>query len=168
MDGLFATRSPKRHAVIRSSVAQIYSMTSITQLEPLVEICTEILMHSFTSLSLSHEPFDLGAWLQWYAFDVIGYMTFQRRFGFMEERRDIRGLIIGIEKGISYFTHVGQYPELHRFLLGSSFMERVLKFLAAFSPALKDANPRPWIAEVGTVSFLSLFAWMPRNLQCIY
>jgi hypothetical protein len=143
-------------------------MTSITQLEPLVEICTEILMHSFTSLSLSHEPFDLGAWLQWYAFDVIGYMTFQRRFGFMEERRDIRGLIIGIEKGISYFTHVGQYPELHRFLLGSSFMERVLKFLAAFSPALKDANPRPWIAEVGTVSFLSLFAWMPRNLQCIY
>jgi len=154
MDGLFATRSPKRHAVIRSSVAQIYSMTSITQLEPLVEICTEILMHSFTALSLSHEPFDLGVWLQWYAFDVIGYMTFQRRFGFMEERRDIRGLIMGIEQGIRYFTHVGQYPELHRFLLGSSLMEKVLNFLAAFSPALKDANPRPWIADVGIVSLL--------------
>lgn len=29
------------------------------------------------------EAVDLSEWLQYYAFDVVGSMTFQHRFGFM-------------------------------------------------------------------------------------
>jgi len=38
------------------------------------------------------EVCDLGTWLQWFAFDVMGEITFSKRFGFLESARDVDGI----------------------------------------------------------------------------
>ncbi|KAF2804541.1 cytochrome P450 [Mytilinidion resinicola] len=128
MDSLFSTRDPEYHRNLKRPVTQKYSMTSIRALEHLVDPCNTIFTDAM--LDLSGQVVDLGAWLQWYAFDAIGAITFSKRFGFMEERRDINSVIAGIEGGLHYAGIIGQVPVLHQFLLGSrtfrKFQEKLM------------------------------------------
>lgn len=69
---------------------------------------------------------DLAIWLQWYAFDVIGNITFQRRFGFMEQRRDVDQMLEGIDGGLQYVKIIGQFPAWHQWLFGSKMLRTIL------------------------------------------
>lgn len=89
MTSMFSVRDPTEHQALRRPVAQKFSMSSIRSMEPLADECTGIFLAATDNLA--GELVDLGTWLQWYAFDVIGAITFQRRFGFMEERKDVWG-----------------------------------------------------------------------------
>jgi cytochrome P450 len=87
MQGAFNDIDPARHVPYKSAVSQMCSMSSIRQVEPMIEECTKIFMGIMSELS--DHPINLGEWLQFYTFDVIGAISFNRRFGFLEERRDI-------------------------------------------------------------------------------
>lgn len=76
---------------------------------------------------LEGQKVDLGSWLQWYAFDVIGMITFNRRFGFMEEGKDVRDMIADIEAGLRYAGIAGQVEGLHHWLVGNKLLMRILE-----------------------------------------
>ena len=86
---------------------------------------------------LAGQPIDLGEWLQWYAFDVIGKITFAQTFGFLEDRQDPDKVIDGIESGTRYNTIIGQIPEMHPWLIGN---ERLMNLMMKI-PAVAKANP---------------------------
>jgi cytochrome P450 len=120
MESLFTTRDPDYHKALKRPVAGKFSMTSIRTMEPLVDECSGIFAQSMRDLE--GQVVDLGAWLQWYAFDVIGMITFNRRFGFMEERKDVLNMISGIEFALKYAGLAGQVPDLHPWLAGNEFL----------------------------------------------
>jgi len=80
-----------------------------------------------------------------YAFDVIGAITFNQTFGFMEGRRDIQDIIAGIEGGLWYGSLCGQVPEFHLWLLGN---KRLMNILAQNITAVDEANPVPKVVQV--------------------
>jgi len=127
MHSLFATTSPEEHQRLKRSVAQKYSMTAMRGLEYLVDPCSTIFIDAMKDLQ--GEVVDLGAWLQWYAFDVVGAMSFSRRYGFMEERKDVHNVIAGIDSGLLYPALVGQVPWLHKFLFGNPTVRSMLEAL---------------------------------------
>ncbi|KAH8683619.1 cytochrome P450 [Ilyonectria robusta] len=133
MHSLFSTMDPEEHKALKRPVAQKFSMTSIRTLEYLVDPCSEMFITSMQELE--GQVIDLGAWVQWYAFDVIGAITFSRRFGFMKNRKDVNDVIHGIETGLWYAGLVGQVPSLHWGLLGNITFRR---FLAKVLPGFKD------------------------------
>lgn len=110
IESMFTVRSNEQHKAIKSPVASLFSMSSMRGFEPYVDECTDIF--ASTMRELEGQPLELAEWLQWYAFDVIASVTFQRRFGFMEERKDINGMIAGIEEGLGAVKILGQFPEL--------------------------------------------------------
>jgi hypothetical protein len=128
MDSMFTTRDPARHKALKRPVAGKFSMTSIRTMQPLVNQCSEIFIQAMKDLE--GQKVDLSTWLQWYAFDVIGMITFNKRFGFMEERKDILEMISSLEFALRYAGLVGQVPVLHPWLAGnplvSGFMEKVV------------------------------------------
>ncbi|KAF5589473.1 cytochrome P450 monooxygenase [Fusarium pseudocircinatum] len=132
MESMFTTTDPEEHKSLKRPVAQKFSMTSLRTLEYLVDPCSEIFSRSM--LDLQGQVVDLGAWCQWYAFDVIGAITFSKRFGFMEHRKDINNVISGIEAGLKYAGIVGQIPSLHRFLLGNRTFRKIIAKLGAKDP----------------------------------
>ncbi|KAH7205129.1 cytochrome P450 [Fusarium redolens] len=140
-DNMFATRDPVEHKRLKVPVSQKYSMASIRTFEPMADECTDIFMAAMRDLQ--GQKVDLGEWLQWYAFDVIAAMTFQARFGFMEKRTDVEGMIGSIEKALVYGAVVGQVSYLHDYLLGNDF---VLWLLKTFMPQLP--NPIAYIIEI--------------------
>lgn len=142
MDSMFTEIDPEEHRALKRPVAPKFSMTSIRTLEYLVDPCSEIFSNAM--LDLQGQVVDLGVWVQWYAFDVIGAITFARRSGFMERREDVNGVISGIERGLQYAGLIGQVPKLHDYLLGNSvfrnFLERVLP----------GRDPIPIVTQVST------------------
>ncbi|KAL2835369.1 cytochrome P450 [Aspergillus pseudoustus] len=108
MDSMFSTRDATRHKYLKSSVAQIFSMTNMRNFECYADECTQIFIDAM--LDLEGTPVDFSHWLQWYAFDVIGSITFRRRFGFMEKRKDVNNMIAKIDTGLQYVKVLGQLP----------------------------------------------------------
>ncbi|KOS22719.1 Pisatin demethylase [Escovopsis weberi] len=109
-------------------------MSSIKAMEPFADECTEIFIRSM--IEMQGEAIDLGMWLQWYAFDVISAITFRRRLGFMEQKRDIENMIHDIAEGFEFTAIVGQIPQT---LL--SDLLRARTWLAHYIPFLEPRNP---------------------------
>jgi hypothetical protein len=53
---------------------------------------------------------DFGVWLQYYAFDVIVELSFSQRLGFVEEGRDVDGIIGNLESLLNYVSVVCTFP----------------------------------------------------------
>lgn len=86
----------------------MYSMSSVKQYEPHVDGCMSVLLRQFDKLEVVQEVFDLQRWMQSYAFDVIGEITFSSRFGFMESgAQDIDGIIKQVDSLNSFCTLLG-------------------------------------------------------------
>ncbi|TVY36452.1 Pisatin demethylase [Lachnellula occidentalis] len=138
MHSMFSTTEVSQHRTLRRSVANTFSLSSMKQFEPQVNECTDKFVSVLQEYAESNQVFDLGKWLQWYAFDVIGAITFNKTFGFMEERKDVQDIIAGIEIGLWYGCICGQVPEFHPWLLGN---EPVMKVLSRNIAAIEAADP---------------------------
>ncbi|KAJ5986621.1 hypothetical protein N7451_010986 [Penicillium sp. IBT 35674x] len=110
---LFTDRNPRRHSENRRKVAALYSMTSIVAMEAYVSECTSVLFQRLSELAASAQTFDLQHWMQYYAFDVIGFITLQKRFGFLDAGADQNGLIAALHSYLVYSARVGVYSEWH-------------------------------------------------------
>ncbi|KAF9890027.1 hypothetical protein FE257_006707 [Aspergillus nanangensis] len=140
-DTMFSTRDPFYHRSLKVPVSQKFSMTSIRQFEPMADECAEMFLAAMQELE--GQTIDFGSWLQWYAFDVIAAMTFQARFGFMEKRTDVHGMIGAIEKATVYGTVISQVPALHAWLLENDAVLWLVKKLAPNTP-----NPLVHIIDI--------------------
>jgi hypothetical protein len=69
-------------------------MSTLIQYEPFVDSTTELFLSQTDKLyAETGAGCDFSRWLQFYAFDVIGEMTYSKRHGFLEENKDIDGII---------------------------------------------------------------------------
>jgi len=91
-------------------------MSSLVSYEPFVNNCTSLLTARFHSLAQSKQTIDLQHWLQCYAFDVIGEITFANRFGFLDMGEDKAGMFHAIDQRGAYSTFVGIFPWVHAYL----------------------------------------------------
>ncbi|KAM6538141.1 hypothetical protein FALCPG4_000026 [Fusarium falciforme] len=111
-DDLFTDPNVARHAHHRREIASAYSMTSLVELEPMVDKRVETMCDQFQSLAGQGKPLDIAKWLQFYAFDVIGQITFSRPFGFMQEGKDVQGCISKLER---YLIHGALFTVMPEF-----------------------------------------------------
>ncbi|KAL8991777.1 MAG: hypothetical protein Q9169_007657, partial [Polycauliona sp. 2 TL-2023] len=99
--GLFATQDRRIHGLLRKPIAGIYSMTSMVSYEPMVDSTIECFFRQLeTRFVETGQVCPLDSWLQMFAFDVIGSITFSKRLGFLEQGRDIDNII---ENSWNYF-----------------------------------------------------------------
>ncbi|PIA82924.1 Pisatin demethylase [Cercospora beticola] len=113
---LFPDRNMKRHAEMRRKVQSMYAMSSMLCYETYVEGAGDIFSQRLAEMCVDGRPVDMHHWLQCYAFDVISNITYGRRFGFLDEGKDIAGIIAALNANTVYSTLVGVYVWAHRFL----------------------------------------------------
>ncbi|KAE9372699.1 pisatin demethylase [Stipitochalara longipes BDJ] len=116
LSNLFSSTDEVYHARLRRAVASSYSMSTIVKFEPLVTSTVtafiEALEKRFADRSDDLGVCDFGTWLHFFAFDVIGEITWSKRLGFVEQGVDIEGIIHKVDKAFAYFAVVGQMPWL--------------------------------------------------------
>ncbi|KAI1868030.1 uncharacterized protein JN550_006518 [Neoarthrinium moseri] len=116
---LFADRDVSRHARNRRLYQNIYSMSSVVAYEGFVFECAELFCERLTELAQWGLPFNMGYWLQCYAFDVIGCITYSKRLGFLDKGEDVGQVISALEDNLVYAALIGVYSWLHPYLFAA-------------------------------------------------
>jgi hypothetical protein len=89
-------------------------MSILLQYEPFVNSTTELFLSQTEKLyAKTGQSCDFSLWLQFYAFDVIGEMTYSKRHGFVEENKDIDGIIEYLGRLFSYLAPVSSNRTLN-------------------------------------------------------
>ncbi|KAL8771982.1 MAG: hypothetical protein Q9209_002647 [Squamulea sp. 1 TL-2023] len=115
---LFSTQDEKYHARLRKSVNSAFSMSALVQYEPFVDDATMKFLEQTEAIFRSkNATCDFPQWLQWYAFDVIGAITYSKRHGFIDNAEDVDGMVNYLGWLFSYVAPVGQNPFLDLLLL---------------------------------------------------
>lgn len=113
---LFADQSIQRHSENRRQYQSTYSMSSLVTYEPYVDECADLFNQRLQEVASAGAYADMGHWLQCYAFDVIGLITYSKRLGFLDQGEDIRGVIAALEDHLWYATLTGIFSWLHKYL----------------------------------------------------
>lgn len=98
-------------------------MSSLLHYEEYVESAQAIFRQRLLEMSRDRRTADMHHWLQCYAFDVIGNITYSRRFGFLDQGEDIENCMACLDSNLVYSTLVGIYDWMHPYLY--KIMERV-------------------------------------------
>lgn len=150
---LFSTRDPQYHREEKKKIAGAYSLTNLLESEPAVDSCTTLFMHRLDEWASKSKPIDLGVWLQYYAFDVVGEVTFAKKLGFLEQGKDVDDMMHAIEGMLAYAALCGQVPEAHPVLLGNPlfpiFVPSMETWNQVLNFTLKAINARTSIKRDG-------------------
>ena len=65
----------------RKRFTNLYSMSSLVHYEAFVDHCADLFTTRLSDFAEKKQVLNLGHWMQCYAFDVIGNITFGERFG---------------------------------------------------------------------------------------
>lgn len=114
------------HAVKKRVANVPYSMAAMQQLSPFIHDTIELMMRRIEEhIAESRGIFDLGDYLHYFAFDVLGEVAFSRSFGFLEAGRDVDSAIKTIDNSQRYNGIVGQVPELDFVLRRNPLRQRI-------------------------------------------
>lgn len=97
LPAVFTTQDEQQHKTLKSPIASLYSLTHVITIEPFVNEVLDVLFQQLDARFVkNHATLDLADWLQFFAFDVMGTMTFSKRYGFLETGTDVNGLLRAI------------------------------------------------------------------------
>lgn len=113
---MFPDQDIKRHAQSRRLYQSTYSMSALVTYEPYVDECAGIFTQRLTELADGGQPANMGHWFLCYAYDVIGTITFSKRFGFLDRGEDVEGVIKALGDHLQYASLTGIFPHLHKYL----------------------------------------------------
>ncbi|KAK7708535.1 hypothetical protein SLS64_006637 [Diaporthe eres] len=120
IQNVFGTRSNSFHSRYLKPIQKLYSMNSMLSMEGLVDktinsLCEQI-ENRFVDGRNVQRTCDIADWIEFFAWDVVGELTFSKDFGFLKGGSDQMQLIETSESIMHYFGVVGQMPILDRFL----------------------------------------------------
>ena len=110
LPSLFSTKDEQYHAQLRRSVNSAFSMSALVQYEPFVDDIIDRFLDQTQALFASQNKIcDFAEWLQYYAFDVIGAITYSKSHGFVDRGEDVDGMVQYLGKLFSYVAPVSPY-----------------------------------------------------------
>ncbi|KAK4948697.1 hypothetical protein LTR10_012701 [Elasticomyces elasticus] len=103
-----------KHAQLKRFTVQPYSLASMQKMAPAIEDVERELIDKLDSFAKGGKgTVDLGDYLHFFAFDVLGEVAFSHRYGFIRTGTDVDGCIKYIDEVQWYDGFVGQVPWLH-------------------------------------------------------
>jgi hypothetical protein len=111
VQGLFNTQDEKLHRAMKKPIAGIYSMSNLVGFEQYVDSTIDYFFRRLEEAhDITHQPCDLTNWLQWFAFDVMGEITFSKRLGFLEKAHDVDNIISDLATSFQRISWVSKHP----------------------------------------------------------
>ncbi|KAK0641271.1 cytochrome P450-like protein [Cercophora newfieldiana] len=145
LQSLFSTTDNDFHMQFRRCVNSAFAMSALVQYEPFVDNTTKLFLKQTEKLYITDpEKCDFTRWLQFYAFDVIGEITYSKRHGFIEKNEDIDGIVAYLTKLFLYVAPIGQIPILDRLILKNPIYLKLSQwgFIDATFPVARFARAR--------------------------
>ncbi|KAK2592582.1 hypothetical protein QQS21_009727 [Conoideocrella luteorostrata] len=124
LPAIFTSLDEEMHSRLKKPVAQIFSLSNVITFENLVDDVLKIVAKQFDErFSRNDEIFDLSEWLQFFAFDVMGTLTFSKRYGFLEQGEDVGSKLNAVWLFMKQAAPMMQVPWLDKFLYKNRFID---------------------------------------------
>ncbi|EXJ71095.1 uncharacterized protein A1O5_06088 [Cladophialophora psammophila CBS 110553] len=106
-----------KHAQLKRFTVQPYSLASLQKMSSSIDAIEKELMDRLDGFAnAGQRRCNLGDYLHYFAFDVLGEVAFSHRYGFVGTGTDVEGCIKYIDDVQFYDGLVGQIPWLHYLL----------------------------------------------------
>ncbi|KAI1748114.1 cytochrome P450 [Xylaria castorea] len=112
---LFSEIDPANHARLKRPIVKYFSQGNVLSKEIFMDkVIRDMCRH--LSASFNNRDCDLGEWIAFCAWDIVGMVTFGQPFGYMDNGCDFDGSIKTADRALDYFAAVGQMPFLDQLL----------------------------------------------------
>ncbi len=108
---IFTEKREHVHGIKKRYATTPYSMATMQQSTSRIEETERLLIAKMDKFADGRQECDLGEWLHFFAFDVLGEVAFSNNFGFLEAGVDVDHAIRTIDQSQMYNGMVGQIPE---------------------------------------------------------
>ena len=112
-------RDYKRNVAMRANVAPAYSLSNVIRNEPYIDRTVTLMEQRLDEVSKDGKSVELGKWIHFLTWDILGEITFSKRFGFLDEAKDVGNSIANTFALAFYVTTAGYIQWLHVLLLGN-------------------------------------------------
>ena len=143
-NNLMSERDPKKYGPMRSHVASAFALTNIIKNESVIDEVIALFERRLDEFSQHRKPLELGKWLHFLTYDLLGEIMFSNRFGFLDEGRDVGRSISNNFYQALYLSCAVYMQWLHSILLGNPIL-RWLDFQPnehTFNTAVKSIKTR--------------------------
>lgn len=117
--------NPRRHIEKSRNIAAGFALSNIIKFEKHVDAVLQQLEDRFDELCKSGEAVDFDKWFSFFAFDVVGEVTFSKSFGFVETGTDIRNAVANTKALALYIAAMGHYVWFHNLTLGNPLPSKI-------------------------------------------
>ena len=121
--------SAQKFAIMQKKIAGGYALSSIIKAEPEVDQAVEQFKHQIDALVASGRSIRLDEWFTYFAFDVVGQITFSQPFGFLEQGRDIGNCIATSHALIPYLGIMAHFYKYHDLLMSNPLVAWLVDWL---------------------------------------
>lgn len=129
LQSLFSTKDEDYHAKYRRCVNNAFSMSSLVGYEPLVDSTMDAFIDQTRKRYCeTASDCNFSRWLQFFAFDTIGQITWSKRLGFVDRDEDVDSIVDFVAKFLDYAAIVGQMPLLDLFFEKNPMKLRLQKW----------------------------------------
>ncbi|KAK4202119.1 cytochrome P450 [Triangularia verruculosa] len=115
MYNLFSQIDAELHARWKRPVAKYYSAAGVARVERKMDVVVDSLCQELNKRiheNAGEGGFDLGNWIIYYTWDLIGNVTFSQPLGYLREGRDFDGTLSTADKTLDYFAFMTAIPWL--------------------------------------------------------
>ncbi|KAF2162917.1 hypothetical protein M409DRAFT_68872 [Zasmidium cellare ATCC 36951] len=138
---LFSSLDITWHDNLRRAVNPAFNLSALVQYEPFVDNTTREflsqLSHRYADKPGTEGVVRLHEWMHWYAFDVIGEITYGSPFGALKNASDIDGILAKTHRFLAYGMWAGYMPLIDKL----TFKNPVLLWLHRRGYVTSAPNP---------------------------
>ncbi|KAG6363849.1 hypothetical protein INS49_008952 [Diaporthe citri] len=109
---IFSLQDNELHKERRRKVSSLYTMSSMVTYEKAVDEMNSVCIRKMQQFAEQGRLVNIPQWMQYYAFDVIGEITFSKSFDMMENERDMSGMIPVIHSANDSLAFYGIIPNI--------------------------------------------------------
>lgn len=111
LPNLFAAQDVDWHSFLKKTIGALYTKSAALGLEPRIDACTRLFTEQMRSLTKTDTSnVDIASWVHFFTFDCLGDINVSKRFGFLEKRRDVNGMIARSDAILAMTGLVMSYP----------------------------------------------------------
>ncbi|KAK3314443.1 cytochrome P450, partial [Apodospora peruviana] len=111
------------HGQYRKPIANAYALSTLLEYQPVADKTIDLLFAALDrESSVDGKEVDVAKWLFFYAFDLVGNLSFGKPIGFLESGEDVFGLVRKQHLFADYVRLTMVMPNLHYLFLGNPLL----------------------------------------------
>lgn len=112
----------QRFITFQKKIAGGYALSSVLKAETEIDHAIEKFEDQMNLIIASGCSIKLDVWFTYFAFDVVGQITFSQPFGFLKQGKDIEKCIATSHRLVPYLSIMAHFYQYHDILMSNPFM----------------------------------------------